>query len=122
MIILMNVNLNVINEGEIIAVDPEKSKKQQRNKLIINDKDYQNSAINNKELLLETYEKLYLILADIQHRSKKAKESIEQIKEEHNTLIEEIKIVRDKELKIKDGVRDSSKLRVSINEEINTTE
>jgi len=110
-------NLNVINEGKIVTVDPEKYKKFHRNRLDIDEKDYQNTAINNKELLLETYEKLYLILADIHSRSKKAKEDIEKIKEEHNTLIEEIKIVREKELRKKETSGSLKLLHsVSINE------
>jgi len=90
-----------MGDGEIISMEPQKTRKKQRNPLKIDDKDYLNSQINNKELLLETYEKMYLILSDIQLRSRKAKESIKKTKEEHNELIDEIKIVREKELKAK---------------------
>ncbi|ORX46438.1 ankyrin, partial [Piromyces finnis] len=99
-------HLSLMSDGEIISIEPLSSsktnkKQRQRNRLKIDDKDYQNVQLNNKELLLEMYEKLYLILFDIQQRSKKAKESIQKIKEEHANLIKEIKTIREKELKSK---------------------
>ena len=115
-------SLKLMKENIIIPVDPPKKSKdpqakKQRKQLVIEDQDYQNASINNKAVLLETYEKLYLILVDIHLRSKKAKESIEKIKEEHTNLIEEIKMIREKEVECKS--RSGSRPAMTSIDEIN---
>jgi len=99
------------------ARDEGKGKNPTRKDLVIEEEAYQNAQLNNKEVLLETYEKLFLILEDIQLRSTKAKITIDRIKEEHNNLIEEIKMIRDKENESKS--RNGSRLVMSSINEIN---